>query len=124
MVYCLLQDASELNATNLLTRESERSCVHRLRINYLWRAFNFHSTPKENFVYGWLWLCDCLQLKENKYVRLCKTAEAIDVEKQKQGDRMNQVLAIVDRLSQDYPHAQLALRRVAAAYGSRGPVGN
>lgn len=53
-------------------------------------------------------------------MKLCKSVEAAADAKQKQVDRMNEVLTIVDRLSQEYPEAQHAFRRVAAAYGSYG----
>jgi hypothetical protein len=65
-------------------------------------------------------LCDVLiQLKENKYTRACKTIESLDIEKRRQEERTSQILEIVDRVSREYPHTALSLRRVAAAYGSR-----
>lgn len=59
------------------------------------------------------------QVKDKKYTRLCKSDTAVDNELQKQVDRMQAMLAIADRLTQEYPHAQPALRKVALAYGSR-----
>lgn len=59
------------------------------------------------------------QVKENRYTRLCKTDSALDVELNKQMDKMQTLTAIVDRLSQEYPHAQPAIKKVSMAYGSR-----
>ncbi len=59
------------------------------------------------------------QVKDKKYTRFCKTEAALENERQKQVDRMQAVLAIVDRLTQEYPHVQPALRKVTLAYGSR-----
>ena len=62
------------------------------------------------------------QSKDGKYTRLCKTDTALDNEHGKQEDRLQTIHAIMDRLSQEYPHIQPALRKVGLAYGSRGHV--
>jgi len=60
------------------------------------------------------------QSKEGKYTRLCKTDTALDNEHSKQEDRLQTIHAIMDRLTQEYPHVEPALRKVGLAYGSRG----
>lgn len=52
------------------------------------------------------------QAKEGKYTRICKSEASLESEYQKQVDRMQALSAIVDRLNQEYPHAQPTLRRV------------
>lgn len=52
------------------------------------------------------------QAKEGKYTRICKSEASLESEYQKQVDRMQTLSAIVDRLNQEYPHAQTTLRRV------------
>ena len=59
------------------------------------------------------------QLKEGKYTRLCKTEAALDNEYKKQSERMNNLVAIVDNLVQEFPHAQPALKKVLLCYGSK-----
>ncbi|XP_035694889.1 coiled-coil domain-containing protein 40-like [Branchiostoma floridae] len=61
-------------------------------------------------------------LKDGKYKLLCRTETALENETQKQLDRMQTLNAIVDRLNQEYPHAQPALRRVTLTLQSRGVV--
>jgi len=51
-------------------------------------------------------------LKEGRYTPLCKTAESLQAETQKQRDRLQSLMTIVDRLNQEYPHAQPALRKI------------
>ncbi|KAK2152124.1 hypothetical protein LSH36_339g05000 [Paralvinella palmiformis] len=60
------------------------------------------------------------QVKDGRYTRLCRTDAALDNELQKQVDRMQNMTAIIERLSQEYPHIQPGLRRVMLAFGSRG----
>ena len=59
------------------------------------------------------------QLSDGKYQRLCKTAESLSNEKQRQTERMNELAVIVDRLSSEYPSAAPSLRKAVFAYGSR-----
>ena len=59
-------------------------------------------------------------LKENKYGSLCKTPERLDGELQKQRDRFQSLLTIVDRLNVEYPSTQTALRRITLSLGYRG----
>ncbi|XP_077980301.1 coiled-coil domain-containing protein 40-like [Glandiceps talaboti] len=59
-------------------------------------------------------------LKDGKYTLLCKTEQALDAETQKQGDRIHTITTIVDRINQEYPHIQPALRKVTLSLGSRG----
>jgi chromosome segregation ATPase len=59
------------------------------------------------------------KLKDGKYTRLCRSSASLDQEKCRQHDQMNEILAIVDRLCNEYPHAQPALRKVIVNYGSR-----
>jgi len=58
-------------------------------------------------------------MSDGKYQRLCKTAESLAAEKQRQTERMNELAAIVDRLSDEYPRAAPTLRKAVLAYGSR-----
>ena len=60
------------------------------------------------------------QVKDGKYTRICRTASALESELNKQEERMETLAAISDRLTQEYPHAQPALKRVVLTYGSRG----
>jgi len=50
---------------------------------------------------------------------MCKTAESLENEKQRQTERMTELAAIVDRLSTEYPDATPSLRKAVLAYGSR-----
>ncbi|XP_045213458.2 coiled-coil domain-containing protein 40-like [Mercenaria mercenaria] len=59
------------------------------------------------------------QAKEGKYNRLCKSEASLESEYQKQVDRMQSLSAIVDRLNQEYPHAQPTLRRVTVNLSSK-----
>ena len=59
------------------------------------------------------------QLKEGKYTRLVKSDTALDSELSKQVDRMQTLSAIVDRLNQEFPHVQPALRRVTLSLSLR-----
>jgi len=58
-------------------------------------------------------------MSDGKYQRLCRTADSLAHEKQRQTDRMNELAAIVDRLGCEYPDALPALRKAVLAYGSR-----
>ena len=58
-------------------------------------------------------------MSDGKYQRLCKTAESLENEKRRQTERMNELSAIVDRLSCEYPNSSAALRKAVLAYGSR-----
>jgi hypothetical protein len=60
-----------------------------------------------------------IQAKDSRYSRLCKSSSALEAESQKQVERMQNLSAIVDRLIQDYPHAQPSLKKVLLSYGSR-----
>uniref|UniRef100_H2XUM1 Coiled-coil domain-containing protein 40 n=1 Tax=Ciona intestinalis TaxID=7719 RepID=H2XUM1_CIOIN len=51
-------------------------------------------------------------LKAGKYTPICKTEEALTNELQKQDDRMNHTVNILDRITQEFPHTQQAVRRV------------
>lgn len=59
------------------------------------------------------------QVKDGRYTRLCRTDAALDSELQKQIDRMQNMTAILERLSQEYPHVQPGLRKVMLVFGSR-----
>ncbi|GFO16023.1 coiled-coil domain-containing protein 40 [Plakobranchus ocellatus] len=59
------------------------------------------------------------QAKEGKYTMLCKTPAALELEMNKQGDRMQALSAIVDRLNSEFPHAQQALRKATMTLASR-----
>ena len=59
------------------------------------------------------------QVSDGKYQRLCRTAESLENEKQRQTERMNELAAIVDRLGCEYPSALPSLRKAVLAYGSR-----
>lgn len=59
------------------------------------------------------------QAKEGKYTRICKSEASLESEYQKQVDRMQTLSAIVDRLNQEYPHAQTTLRRVTVNLSSK-----
>ncbi|KAK3733202.1 hypothetical protein QZH41_019682 [Actinostola sp. cb2023] len=60
------------------------------------------------------------QLKEGRYTALCKTPESLETEMQKQRDRLQSLMTIVDKLNQEFPHAQQALRKVALSLSQRG----
>ncbi|XP_064620964.1 coiled-coil domain-containing protein 40-like isoform X2 [Lineus longissimus] len=60
------------------------------------------------------------QVKDGKYIRLCKTDAGLDTETTKQTDRMYTLSTIVDKLNQEYPHIQTSLRKVSVALASRG----
>lgn len=59
------------------------------------------------------------QVKDNRYTRLCKTESALQQEHEKQVEKMQTITAIVDRLNQEYPHVQPALKKVTLSYGSK-----
>lgn len=59
------------------------------------------------------------QLSDGKYQRLCKTAESLETEKQRQTERMYALADIVAGLSEEYPNAAPALRKAVLVYGSR-----
>lgn len=59
------------------------------------------------------------QAKDGKYTMLCKSESSLENEHQKQVDRMQALSAIVDRLNQEFPHAQPSLRRVTLAISTR-----
>ena len=59
------------------------------------------------------------QVKDKKYVRLCKSATSLENEREKQVDRTQTLAAIVDRLNQEYPHAQPALHNATNALNAR-----
>ena len=52
------------------------------------------------------------QVKDGKYTMLCRTPAALDLESQKQEERVQSLAAIVDRLNSEFPHAQSSLRKV------------
>ncbi|CAB3982035.1 Hypothetical predicted protein [Paramuricea clavata] len=58
-------------------------------------------------------------VKEGRYTTLCKTSETLDSELQKQKDRLQSLMTIVDRLNQEFPYAQPALRKITLSLGSR-----
>ena len=62
------------------------------------------------------------QVKDGKYTMLCKTPAALDLESQKQEERVQALTAIVDRLNSEFPHAQPALRKVTLMLASRAPA--
>lgn len=59
------------------------------------------------------------QAKDGKYTMLCKSESSLENESSKQVDRMQALSAIVDRLNQEFPHVQPALRRVNLALSTR-----
>ncbi|GFR74317.1 coiled-coil domain-containing protein 40 [Elysia marginata] len=59
------------------------------------------------------------QAKDGKYTMLCKTPAALELEVNKQSDRMQALSAIVDRLNSEFPHAQQALRKATMTLASR-----
>ncbi|KAK3796467.1 hypothetical protein RRG08_009244 [Elysia crispata] len=59
------------------------------------------------------------QAKEGKYTMLCKTPAALELEVNRQSDRMQALSAIVDRLNSEFPHAQQALRKATMTIASR-----
>ncbi|XP_076810379.1 coiled-coil domain-containing protein 40-like [Clavelina lepadiformis] len=58
-------------------------------------------------------------LKAGKYTPICKTEGALDNEIHKQEERFHHSLNILDRLSQEFPHAQQALRHVIVTYSAQ-----
>ncbi|XP_021370653.1 coiled-coil domain-containing protein 40-like isoform X2 [Mizuhopecten yessoensis] len=62
------------------------------------------------------------QAKDGKYTMLCKSESSLENESTKQVDRMQALSAIVDRLNQEYPHVQPAMRRVTLALSARADV--
>ncbi|XP_046379305.2 coiled-coil domain-containing protein 40-like isoform X2 [Haliotis rufescens] len=60
------------------------------------------------------------QVKDGKYTMLCKSESSLETEHNKQIDRMQALSTIVDRLNQEFPHVQPALRNVTIALSSRG----
>ena len=63
------------------------------------------------------------QVKDNKYMMLCKSESSLETEGNKQVDRMQALSAIVDRLNQEFPHVQPALRKVSLALATRADTG-
>ncbi|XP_069123768.1 coiled-coil domain-containing protein 40-like [Argopecten irradians] len=59
------------------------------------------------------------QAKDGKYTMLCKSESSLENESTKQVDRMQALSAIVDRLNQEFPHVQPAMRRVTLALSAR-----
>ncbi|CAH3039798.1 unnamed protein product [Pocillopora meandrina] len=60
------------------------------------------------------------QLKNGRYTPLCKTPETLEAELQKQRARLQSLMTIVDRLNQEFPQAQPALRKITLSLGYRG----
>jgi predicted nuclease with TOPRIM domain len=60
------------------------------------------------------------QLKEERYTPLCKTPESLEAEIMKQRERLQSLMTIVDKLNQEFPHAQQVLRKVTLSLGQRG----
>ncbi|KAM7433427.1 Coiled-coil domain-containing protein 40 [Porites harrisoni] len=60
------------------------------------------------------------QLKNGRYTPLCKTPETLENELQKQRARLQSLMTIVDRLNQEFPQAQPALRKITLSLGYRG----
>lgn len=60
------------------------------------------------------------QMKDGKYVRVCRTDSARQTECARQEERMQSILAIVDRLTTDLPNLQPSLQRVSNVYGTTG----
>lgn len=59
------------------------------------------------------------QVKDGKYTMMCKTPASLDLETQKQEDRVQALNAIIDRLNSEFPHAQSSLRKATVLLGSR-----
>ena len=59
------------------------------------------------------------QLKSGRYTPLCKTPETLEAELQKQRARLQSLMTIVDRLNQEFPQAQPALRKITLSLGYR-----
>ena len=59
------------------------------------------------------------QAKDGKYTMLCKSDSTLETENTKQVDRLQTLSAIVDKLNQEFPHVQPALRKVTLALTSR-----
>ncbi|XP_071132695.1 coiled-coil domain-containing protein 40-like [Mytilus edulis] len=59
------------------------------------------------------------QAKDGKYTMLCKSDSTLETENSKQVDRLQTLSAIVDKLNQEFPHVQPALRKVTLALSSR-----
>lgn len=59
------------------------------------------------------------QAKEGRYTMLCRTESATAAEHGKQEGRVQTLSAIVDRLNQEFPHAQATLRRATLSLTSR-----
>ncbi|XP_033121483.1 coiled-coil domain-containing protein 40-like [Anneissia japonica] len=57
--------------------------------------------------------------KDGKYTLLCKTESALETETQKQTDRVHTLSTIIDRLNQEFPHAQPSLRKITLSLSSR-----
>jgi len=63
------------------------------------------------------------QVKDGKYTMLCRTPTALEMESQKQEERVQSLTAIVDRLNSEFPHAQQALRKVTVMLASKSAPG-
>lgn len=59
------------------------------------------------------------QAKDGRYTLLCKTDAAAAAEMSKQESRVQQLNTIVDRLNQEFPHAQPTLRRATDQFNAR-----
>ncbi|XP_025098485.1 coiled-coil domain-containing protein 40-like isoform X2 [Pomacea canaliculata] len=59
------------------------------------------------------------QVKEGRYTPICRTESAMQIEQGKQEGRLHALNAIVDRLNQEFPYAQLSLRLATWALSSR-----
>uniref|UniRef100_A0A2C9KE01 Coiled-coil domain-containing protein 40 n=1 Tax=Biomphalaria glabrata TaxID=6526 RepID=A0A2C9KE01_BIOGL len=59
------------------------------------------------------------QLKDNKYTMMCRSESALEMESQKQEDRLQSLTSIVHRLNSEFPYAQPALRKVTMTLASR-----
>ncbi|CAL1527056.1 unnamed protein product [Lymnaea stagnalis] len=59
------------------------------------------------------------QVKEGKYIMMCRTPSSLELESRKQEDRVQALSAIVDRLNSEFPFAQPSLRKVYVALASR-----
>ncbi|XP_055874600.1 coiled-coil domain-containing protein 40-like [Biomphalaria glabrata] len=59
------------------------------------------------------------QLKDNKYTMMCRSESALEMESQKQEDRLQSLTSIVHRLNSEFPYAQPALRKVTMTLATR-----
>ncbi|KAH9504072.1 Coiled-coil domain-containing protein 40 [Bulinus truncatus] len=59
------------------------------------------------------------QVKDNKYTMMCRSESSLQLESQKQEDRLQSLTSIVHRLNSEFPYAQPALRKVTMTLTSR-----